>query len=555
MLLASCGGKSEPPTLQKSLDAQYYSGAVDRRTTLSFSGVDQAGSAEVTAIKLYQAINGSAPSYELFGSIVHDIVSKGESQAAASLVAVYSNVIDESMARQVLGNLGISPLMVPSRDSFDTLADALTLLFAVYGKQARGQIVLNLVNLLSGLENDITWGRSARAFRTITTANYLFAKDSTNSIISPSALGGKPIFADLSVRTNLATSHALAKSFPADRIVSTIGNYPVYGAPFDADEPVAWALADFLNQGKLSLFTARMKYRRPPPEDYKKTLSNLENYAEFIIWDLVDGEPARQAWKMVSPCIHPSKAVVADFNRDGTPDIFVSCGGYDSDPFPGEKNQLILSSGKNGFKVLGLNGVAQFGGASAADVNGDGYPDIVISHNTASLVFEKKKPYAYFLINNKDGTFSEDYSRIADPDVWKLFYGYTTAVELIDVDGDGHVDLLIAGVDGTTSTQPTKVLYGRNGVFGERITILPSPSVESGVLDFNLVNGAIYIGRQVKYKRNIMQKITLQSLRSEILYDSGEIISNDPKWVHWWIPTAGGLKAWNTNIFEGIIPY
>jgi hypothetical protein len=42
--------------------------------------------------------------------------------------------------------------------------------------------------------------------------------------------------------------------------------------------------------------------------------------------------------------IHPRKIVIADFNGDGKPDIFIADHGYDVAPFPGAQSTLILST-------------------------------------------------------------------------------------------------------------------------------------------------------------------------------------------------------------------
>ena len=46
--------------------------------------------------------------------------------------------------------------------------------------------------------------------------------------------------------------------------------------------------------------------------------------------------------------VHSRVSEVADFNGDSRPDIFLGGTGFDHDPFPGEPDWLVLSSGKAG---------------------------------------------------------------------------------------------------------------------------------------------------------------------------------------------------------------
>ena len=88
----------------------------------------------------------------------------------------------------------------------------------------------------------------------------------------------------------------------------------------------------------------------------------------------------------INGCIHPRKAIVADFNGDGRPDIFVACHGYDATPFPGEANKVVLSQ-PNGTYVTS-NASADVGfhhGAAAADLNGDGNCQTQSEVNTAGF--------------------------------------------------------------------------------------------------------------------------------------------------------------------------
>lgn len=378
-------------------------------------------------------------------------------------------------------------------------------------------------------------------------------------IHKPAAINGlRTIFTNLSPVNGLGTSYEISKAYPAYDIISALGNYPTLNGVFYHNEPLAWALADFNNSGKINLFTARIRYR--VSDNLDQVLSSAENYAEYALWELNNGRPPQRIWSITSTCLNPRKAVVADFNQDGRPDLFVACHGYDSPPFPGEKSELLLNNGR-GFSLKQIGEVAFVHGASAADINGDGYPDIVVADSRAENIYLKKNPYVYFLINNRDGTFTPDYSRVIDEDITRLFYGRIDSVELIDVDGDAALDLLMGGydakgLDGIYSTQ-TKILYGKDGYFGGRKFLIPRVEVAGSVIDFVKKENFLYICRTgVSNTTNVIQRLNLKTLESEVIYE-GSTTKMDmlPGWVGWWIPAASGLRSWNTNIFSATIPY
>src|SRR5690606_32527382 len=72
---------------------------------------------------------------------------------------------------------------------------------------------------------------------------------------------------------------------------------------------------------------------------------------------------------------NPRDFVVADFNGDGIEDIFVVAHGYDTNPFPGEQNRLLLGVG-NGKLMDATNRLPALDdfshGVAAADIDGDG---------------------------------------------------------------------------------------------------------------------------------------------------------------------------------------
>src|SRR5690606_31262211 len=104
---------------------------------------------------------------------------------------------------------------------------------------------------------------------------------------------------------------------------------------------VAHAYGDFYGRGETNdLFTARIAYAVSDGE------ANAAQ-AEYVFWRR-DGDSYAADNTILSPpsatCLHPRKALVADFNQDARPDVFVICHGFDADPFAGERNQILLSS-------------------------------------------------------------------------------------------------------------------------------------------------------------------------------------------------------------------
>ena len=152
-----------------------------------------------------------------------------------------------------------------------------------------------------------------------------------------------------------------------------------------------------------------------------------------------DGTYGRDDGMLVDPTvggINPRKVVAADFNGDDRADVIVADHGYDAWPIPGAPLLLYLSTADGRLeKAKGLEHLIAFHHTVAiGDIDGDGDPDAFVGDLVPA-----------FLINDGKGNMTLNRAYIP-----KRFFpdhvGYITA-ELIDVDRDGHLDLLVYGDD------------------------------------------------------------------------------------------------------------
>jgi hypothetical protein len=141
----------------------------------------------------------------------------------------------------------------------------------------------------------------------------------------------------------------------------------------------------------------------------------------------------------------------ADVNADGLPDVTVvhSGGGY----FDGTGGVLRGAAG-GGFEVTPLDptGLYPVGAGAAADLNGDGIPDLVTVHQVAT-----GKVYVYF--GNGSGGFGRPVGYSAGSNVY--------AVIAADLNGDGFPDLAVT--NRTTAGMVTVLLNRGDGTFGSPV--------------------------------------------------------------------------------------
>jgi hypothetical protein len=311
--------------------------------------------------------------------------------------------------------------------------------------------------------------------------------------------------------------------------------YPVYHLRWGGD-PIAIGYGDFLKTGELSVFVAYQNY--VPTDPYSVIQNNPTNYASEYVFYTVNSDKSLTKSISLKGCLHPRKAVVADFNKDGIADVFVACHGYDSSPFPGEKSQLVLSTGRGQYTITDIGDIAFTHGASAADVNNDGYPDLVVANGNN----------VYFYINQKNGSFIKDTTRILNLTLPLPYYN----VELIDVDNDSKIDVVVGGHENQGAT--TKVLYGSDGVFGSKFLNIPAIQTKGTVNDYTLVNNILYVNRTTDSSSSLgwYNGLTIQSynLNTGTSNIAADVSGN---WVTWLLPktknNVAGVGSYNSSDF------
>jgi RTX calcium-binding nonapeptide repeat (4 copies) len=132
-----------------------------------------ASSYESAVITLNAALKGYAPSNEVFNTEVAT-AALGVNAYANGMVS--SSMSDAALSALVLGNMGL----LPNAD----LDTALAQVFALYPTQ-RGQVILNLASLLSGLAGDATYGAAARAWNAQSGQAYAYSSDADNAVPFP----------------------------------------------------------------------------------------------------------------------------------------------------------------------------------------------------------------------------------------------------------------------------------------------------------------------------------------------------------------------------------
>lgn len=269
-------------------------------------------------------------------------------------------------------------------------------------------------------------------------------------------------------------------------------------------------------------------------------------------------------------CISPRKAVVADFNADRKPDVFYACHGFDGEPnIPdrppyGDHQRLLLSRVDGRYDNIKLPFVGYGHGATAADLNSDGLPDVVVTNTSC----QSNEPYCnpdavtnsvpYVLINEGNGRFRVDMTRLpvaVDNRFESQQYWGIYGLELIDVRGDGKPHLFVGAVPesfakGCTACAKNGVMLNDGSGYFNRSPMVEFPLLRAengdyygGALDFVMINGSVYFHHESpgsSTPRMAVRRIDPVTWNVTTVLERSGRFSDNAIWPVWLYPTSDG---------------
>jgi hypothetical protein len=177
---------------------------------------------------------------------------------------------------------------------------------------------------------------------------------------------------------------------------------------------------------------------------------------------------------------YPRQIVLADFNGDHRPDVFIADTGDDHDPWPGYQNTLILSApgGKLVDATANLPQVNDYShSAAAADVNGDGTTDLYVGN-----IYGAYRVPPEILLNDGTGHFTVG-NGLLPASVTNLDMNQYTGSAFVDVNGDGHPDLVLSA--NSSSAQSVVLVNDGTGHFSELPGALPAKPFGPDAIGFD----------------------------------------------------------------------
>lgn len=273
-------------------------------------------------------------------------------------------------------------------------------------------------------------------------------------------------------------------------------------------------------------------------------------------------EPDPETGELPDACMSVRRSLIADFNGDKVPDVFLSCAtdAPPNEPFADHRREMpyILLSQPNGklrLETVLLERPVYSYGATAGDINGDGYTDVVITDQLAA----PGEQTVIVLYNNTDGTFTGDYSQFPTLTMWE----HTPWVaELVTIEGEQFLWLAGADEDAVDFNGLTHGLWAiENGRFNPHPVrkLPPAPgnyvgcdTCYMGPADIVVDGSVLYVLRTGALGYAI-QRIDLETDEASIVFeytgpDYSEKALENPACYGFWGTTIDGIRAYRGKI-------
>lgn len=298
----------------------------------------------------------------------------------------------------------------------------------------------------------------------------------------------------------------------------------------------AVAFGDFFQDGSYAMVTHSLEYD-PQDKGTATRFGHIRFYRRDGGGGWVDGTSSLLTDTV--GCLHPRKAAVTDLNGDGRPDVVFACHGFDAPPFPGEAPHVLLSRTDGTYSNTKLPISGFIHSVSAGDVNGDGYPDLLVTDNVVA-------GQPYFLMNDGGGTFTQDLTRLPSSLRWEPIF----TAELIDFDGDGRLDAFLAGHEqDPANAAPATIFLNEGGRYlAGTPKVLPAPTGYGFALDVVFTAGNVYLARTVDeaahfYQGAAIQRVSYPALVGETLYTHSGAYSSGTTWINWIVPHGSSVAT------------
>ena len=232
--LAACGGGTEIASILpiKPVITVAAPTPVKKATTVT------GGNAVV--IHMYQALYGMAPSNALLVDYAFQ-ANNDASTFVKNLTDRFAATSHADLAKLVLDNLGVTPTSVPAinakgESEYAILLDAVKQIFVVYPTM-RGQVILNMTNLLAGLESDATYGAAATMYNGQAKSNLAYSSNAANSDTKSSSSQEVACSVQTNNYGDVAYPQEYSGAFPIPKATGKLATSVVRSMAFNDDYP------------------------------------------------------------------------------------------------------------------------------------------------------------------------------------------------------------------------------------------------------------------------------------------------------------------------------